>query len=355
MFGPERGESLRHDSPPVLSGNLWRQALLLVTGALVTASLLIFMTRQAAMAVPGAPVAQATLQEVSPAPAATSRSLLAAHLEELQPSTMVTAESGSRSLNRYPLSASGRTRSDADAAGPRVIEYEVRPGDTLWEIAQRYEIDEATLRNVNPDLNPAALQPGQTIRVLTVQGTLHTVQPGEAVQTIADRYRVTTGSIAEANGLSDIHTIRVGQELIVPGATVPAPATGRARSAPVAAGWMWPLSGPVTSHFGPRWGKMHSGIDIAAPTGTPVAAARAGTVAYANWDGGYGLSVIIDHGDGTLSRYAHASTILVNPGECVDRGDAVIRVGSTGFSTGPHLHFEIIAGDEALDPLAYLP
>jgi len=123
---------------------------------------------------------------------------------------------------------------------------------------------------------------------------------------------------------------------------------------PSAAGFIWPVDGPVVSGFGVRWGRMHEGIDIAATIGTPIRAAASGTVIHAGWLGGYGNLVVVDHGDGLATAYAHASAILVGVGQQVSQGDTLSLVGSTGNSTGPHLHFEVRVNGSAVDPLLYL-
>ena len=124
--------------------------------------------------------------------------------------------------------------------------------------------------------------------------------------------------------------------------------------APSAAGFIWPVNGTVTSGYGMRWGRLHEGIDIAAATGTPIWAAAAGTVIYAGWLGGYGNLVVVDHGNGLATAYAHASAILVSVGQSVAQGETVALVGSTGNSSGPHLHFEVRVNGTAVDPLLYL-
>jgi murein DD-endopeptidase MepM/ murein hydrolase activator NlpD len=123
---------------------------------------------------------------------------------------------------------------------------------------------------------------------------------------------------------------------------------------PSAAGFIWPVEGAVVSGFGMRWGRMHEGIDITAATGTPIWAAAAGTVIHAGWLGGYGNLVVVDHGDGLATAYAHASAILVAVGQQVGQGETVSLVGSTGNSSGPHLHFEVRVNGSAVDPLLYL-
>jgi murein DD-endopeptidase MepM/ murein hydrolase activator NlpD len=123
------------------------------------------------------------------------------------------------------------------------------------------------------------------------------------------------------------------------------------------AGYIWPAKGVLTSGYGWRWGRMHKGIDIAAPIGTPVVAAADGEIVYARWNsGGYGNLVDIRHPDGSVTRYAHNNRILVKEGQYVAQGQQIAEMGSTGFSTGPHTHFEIHPGGQgAVNPIAYLP
>jgi murein DD-endopeptidase MepM/ murein hydrolase activator NlpD len=123
---------------------------------------------------------------------------------------------------------------------------------------------------------------------------------------------------------------------------------------PSAAGLIWPCDGVVVSGFGMRWGRMHEGIDIGCAYGAPNRAAAAGTVIYSGWLGGYGNLVVVDHGNGLSTAYAHASSLLVSVGQRVAQGETVSLVGSTGNSSGPHLHFEVRVNGQAVDPLFYL-
>jgi len=116
----------------------------------------------------------------------------------------------------------------------------------------------------------------------------------------------------------------------------------------------WPVAGPVTSGFGSRWGRMHDGIDIGVPVGTPVHAAAAGTVIYAGWMSGYGNIVVIDHGNGLSTAYAHNSQLIVGQGASVGKGFVIALSGNTGHSTGPHVHFEVRLNGSPVDPLGYL-
>jgi murein DD-endopeptidase MepM/ murein hydrolase activator NlpD len=116
----------------------------------------------------------------------------------------------------------------------------------------------------------------------------------------------------------------------------------------------WPVSGPVTSGFGSRWGRMHEGIDIAVGEGTPVHAAASGTVIYAGWMEGYGNLVVIDHGNGLSTAYGHNSSLASSMGQSVAAGEVIAYSGSTGHSTGPHVHFEVRLNGSPVDPLGYL-
>ena len=121
-----------------------------------------------------------------------------------------------------------------------------------------------------------------------------------------------------------------------------------------AAGLVWPVHGTITSGFGPRWGRMHEGLDIAGASGTPIAAAASGTVISAGWSGGYGNLVVLDHGNGLSTAYGHMSSIAVASGQSVAQGTVLGGMGTTGSSTGVHLHFEVRVNGSPTDPLAYL-
>ncbi|BDG61824.1 peptidoglycan DD-metalloendopeptidase family protein [Caldinitratiruptor microaerophilus] len=251
----------------------------------------------------------------------------------------------------------GRAGDEAEAAPPpRLLTYTVRPGDTLWDLARRFGTDTDTLLAANPNLASERIQPGQELRVIAhVSRAVHKVQRGETLAGIARQYGVPADKVAAANGLDVQSAIVPGQELIIPGARPRIQLASRGEVRGAGGGWIWPVRGRLTSGFGPRWGSVHPGIDIGAPAGTTAVAARAGRVVEAGWDGGYGLSVVIDHGGGVKSRYGHASALLVRAGQQVEQGQPILKVGSTGFSTGPHLHFEIIVGGRQVDPRKYLP
>jgi len=125
-------------------------------------------------------------------------------------------------------------------------------------------------------------------------------------------------------------------------------------SSPSSSGLIWPVNGPVVSGFGMRWGRMHEGIDIAVPYGTPIHAAASGTVIFSGWMDGYGNFVIIDHGGGMATAYGHQSSIAAGGGQSVSQGQVIGYVGCTGHCFGPHLHFEVRINGTAVDPLGYL-
>jgi murein DD-endopeptidase MepM/ murein hydrolase activator NlpD len=151
--------------------------------------------------------------------------------------------------------------------------------------------------------------------------------------------------ISEANALAAADAGIRGQLAAAQGAT---------DSTPSSQGLIWPVSGPVTSPFGYRWGRLHAGIDIGVPYGTPIHAAASGTVVLASWTGGYGNYTCIDHGGGMATCYAHQSSYAVSSGASVSQGQVIGYVGSTGHSFGAHLHFEVRVNGNPVDPLGYL-
>jgi murein DD-endopeptidase MepM/ murein hydrolase activator NlpD len=180
----------------------------------------------------------------------------------------------------------------------------------------------------------------------------------------ADRDTLAAAESLKQSALTDAHETReeylheveslAAQSAALAAAIQSAQSGSTGSGAPSASGFIWPVNGVVVSGFGMRWGRMHEGIDIAAGSGTPIWAAAAGTVIHAGWLGGYGNLVVVDHGNGLATAYAHASAILVAVGQHVSQGETVSLVGSTGNSSGPHLHFEVRVNGVAVDPLLYL-
>ncbi len=206
----------------------------------------------------------------------------------------------------------------------------VRFGDNLVKVAQRYGLSPQEILRFNPGLEAARLVVGSQIRL---------------AQSAPGRSRMVLGlNPVGSGGLSWPEMPRFGQpQQIEPSFSN--------------SGWIWPTQGVFSSGYGWRWGRMHKGIDVANNVGTPIVAAKAGRVTAAGWsNGGYGYVVDILHDDGSLSRYGHNSRVLVSVGEVVSQGAVISLMGSTGNSTGPHLHFEIHSpGQGAMNPLQFLP
>jgi murein DD-endopeptidase MepM/ murein hydrolase activator NlpD len=189
----------------------------------------------------------------------------------------------------------------------------------------------------------------------------HTVARGETVYRIAHSYGVTPERLMEANGLSNPHDLRVGQMLVIPG-----DGFASASAFGIPDEWVmppradrqfaWPVgSGVVSSPFGMRNGVMHDGVDISAPTGTPVEAADDGVAIFTGRMNGYGNVVILQHSGGYVTVYGHNQRNLVGPGERVARGQEIAEIGVTGRASAPNLHFEVRYDKHAQNPLAYLP
>ena len=194
----------------------------------------------------------------------------------------------------------------------------------------------------------------------------HRVEPGETLYRIGLAYGVSHQTLARANGIGDADRIEVGQVLVIPEAKRPVPvrivtperARGdrpAARELPSGA-FLWPVDGGViTSAFGPRDASYHDGIDISAPAGTPVRAARDGRVLYSDVLRGYGNLVILEHDGGYATVYAHLRESRADPGDVVRQGEEIATVGETGKTSGPNLHFEIRKDNVARNPVFFLP
>ncbi len=255
---------------------------------------------------------------------------------------------------------------------PEPLEVVLGVGDSLWVLSRRYEtsIDEiAAANNISRD---ATLRVGDRLVIpgryaasdVDVGGPTPVevvVGANDTLWGIAVRYDSNVSAIMSANNLTS-DRLHVGQRLrIVPGSEVnatraaaPTPILSDAAGAPM----VWPLDGIITSRFGYRQlrvsgSNFHTGLDIDGNTGDPIVAAVAGTVTYSGWRGGYGYLVVITNGN-TDYYYAHASQLLVEEGAQVQVGQLIARVGSTGNSTGPHLHFEVRVDGEPVDPLPIL-
>ncbi|MFW6180957.1 MAG: peptidoglycan DD-metalloendopeptidase family protein, partial [Spirochaetota bacterium] len=234
----------------------------------------------------------------------------------------------------------------------RLVEYTIRRGDTLWEIAGRFGVDPDSIISANVFTNVHAIMPGDTILVPNLRGIFVHVAEGDTILKYASTYKVPPDFIMEVNNLRTSRLVP-GQKLFLPGVRFRhmerAYALGEAFSKPV--------RGRLTSRFGyrvdpfTRGRSLHTGVDIAAPAGTKVHAAQGGTVVFAGERYGYGKTVIIEHRFGYTTLYGHLGSIQVKRGQQVSGGGVIGTVGSSGRSTGPHLHFEIWLKNRKIDPL----
>ncbi|GAC1480721.1 MAG: M23 family metallopeptidase [Candidatus Dormibacteria bacterium] len=229
--------------------------------------------------------------------------------------------------------------------------YSVSAGDTVAALARQAHISVDTLAQVNHVGVVSPLQPGTTMIIPPVDGNMVSVAQGETLQDLGAAYRADVGTILSANGLSD--GSRLPAQVFIPAADTealaPPASAGLSESQHHLARFSWPAKGTITTYF---W-QYHPGIDIANVEGTPELAADAGRVVFAGW-GSYGIYVEIDHGNGFHTVYGHMSRLLVSIGDVVTPGQEIGLMGSTGRSTGPHLHFEIRYQGVPQNPLDFL-
>jgi murein DD-endopeptidase MepM/ murein hydrolase activator NlpD len=268
------------------------------------------------------------------------------------------------------------TRYGCDDISEKYCVYEVQDGDNLSSIAERFGLlhmedfeayELIVYSNQQVVVDPDAVIPGQQLIIPRGQGVLHTVLSAETLVDIADRYGVDIEVIMAENGLGDADVIGIGTELLIPNPTrLTPPSTGDGGLVPAPEivgggdssgfGFIWPASGPISSYF---TAGHPLGIDIDLYNGAnpPIGAAKGGTVSFAGGNPccSYGYYVVIDHGDGFQTLYAHLSSIAVGEGQYVESGQLIGYGGTTGYSTGDHLHFEVHYGGSIVDPLGYLP
>lgn len=240
--------------------------------------------------------------------------------------------------------------------------YVVQAGDTISSVAQKFDLNTTTILWENGLSIRSLLRIGQKIIILPTDGLSYTIKRGDTIASLAKKYKIDSQTITEFNNLED--KITIGKKIILPGAKpISAPVVYRPPqttnlptsriSAPASnTKLLWPTAARrITQYFGWR----HTGLDIAGPIGTPIYAAESGVVIKAGWNrGGYGYYIIIDHGNGLATLYGHNSKLLVSTGEQVVRGQQISQMGSTGRSTGPHLHFEVRINSRVNNPLSYI-
>lgn len=270
-----------------------------------------------------------------------------------------------------PLSSSSETK-DKETTETKINTYTVKAGDSLENIAAAYNVKVNTIAESNKLSLNSTLTEGQVLEFPSIDGVLYKIQSGETLWDLALLNKVDFNKIVEINELEAPEKLKLDQKIIIPGVDKVKPLASntttstkknsasnktlsRGGSIPTIISASLPVQGKLSSKYGPRWGRQHAGIDISAPTGTDVFASMGGKVTFSGWDnGGYGNLVIIDHGNGLQSYYAHNSKLLVEKGEYVNKGTQIADVGSTGNSTGPHSHFEIRKNGSPVNPYTYI-
>ncbi len=232
------------------------------------------------------------------------------------------------------------------AGSSQISVYIVSEGDTLSGIAEMFNVSVNTIAWAN-NIKGRIIRPGQELVILPVTGIQHTVEKGETLASIAKKYSGDAAEIAHFNELAAEVALAVGTTITIPDGEIAPPAkalgggTSPARGGTSISGYYgWPLDGGVIT----QGIHGYNAVDIGARTGTNVVASAAGTVIIAvegGWNGGYGSYVVIQHDNGTQTLYSHESRVLVSRGDRVSRGDVIGKVGSTGKSPGPHVHFEV--------------
>lgn len=252
----------------------------------------------------------------------------------------------------------------SDKPRDRVIEYTVAQGDTLSEIAIKFGVSVDTIRWENNLNRNHVLKPGQKLLILPVSGVRHKVRKGETIYSIAKKYDAEPQAMVDFpfNSFADdeVFALAVGQEIIVPEGVLDEPQPVVQRVVPQvvpntvsgSGQFMWPTVGRITQGY--AW--YHQAIDVANRESPNIVAADSGRVTVAGWpdNSGYGNRVVVDHGNGYVTLYAHLSQIYVKQGQYVNRGEPLGRMGTTGRSTGIHLHFEIRKGSTRMNPLTLL-
>lgn len=268
------------------------------------------------------------------------------------------------------------------------LEYTIQPNDSWWLIARKNDMLTLEVLAANPGATlDTKIDVGQTINLEKVTPFLTVVSTGTRTDQETVPFDVVTktdSSLASgktkitqagSDGQKDVTYTYVQKndkivsksvvdekvikepvdQVVAKGAQRTVVVASASRGSGKVSGLGWPLNSNINSYYGYRNGRQHTGIDLAGHTGDPFVAAASGKVVSAGWGGGYGNMIVIDHGNGVTTRYAHASKLLVSVGKSVSKGQTIGLVGSTGNSTGPHLHFEVIINGSTVNPLNNLP
>jgi len=236
--------------------------------------------------------------------------------------------------------------------------YKVKSGDTISGITKKFGLSNiSTLISVNDIGNVRQLAAGQKLRIPSYDGIIYTVKKGDSLDSIVKKNKIDLESLLDVNELTS-ETLTAGQQLFLPGASLDSKslktAMGDRFIMPIAAKFRW--SSPYGARIDPIAGvkSFHTGTDMACPTGTPILASMSGKVIATGENRVYGLYVIIDHGNGYQTLYAHMSKIIATKGIWVSQGTRIGLVGSTGYSTGPHLHFTVYKNGKMINPMSVL-
>ena len=247
------------------------------------------------------------------------------------------------------------TRTDA-------IIYTVQTGDIIGKIAEKFNVSANTILWENNLSWRSTIKPGLKLNILPNSGINHEVKSGDTVLAIAKKYQIEAQDIVFSNKLANAGDIKKGDLLFIPGgikpATVKSSYTSRQTitylppaSTDSGTKLLWPLnSHRITQYY--HWG--HHALDVGDKTGNPIYASESGKIERSGWNKGYGYNIVINHGNGLKTLYAHASSLLVNAGETVSRGQTIALIGSTGWSTGPHIHYEVRVNGAKQNPLNYI-
>jgi murein DD-endopeptidase MepM/ murein hydrolase activator NlpD len=256
----------------------------------------------------------------------------------------------------------------------KVAAYVVTAGDNLWSIANSHDLELDTLIGSNTFRESTVLKPGMVLRIPNQDGIFYKLKKGDTMDSLVRKYQVSLSKIKKVNPTVDVVSLKAGDEIFLPGArpeaiveAKKADTPGKKTASPAATVqnkgarlYRWPVMGKINSPFGWRRHPItkrkdfHTGLDIKANRDTVIRCARDGRVAYSGWMGGYGKVVVVEHANGQSTLYAHCNSLLVQKGEKVSVGQNIARVGTTGRTTGPHLHFEVRLGNRAENPLKYL-
>ncbi|WP_191014401.1 peptidoglycan DD-metalloendopeptidase family protein [Treponema zioleckii] len=277
---------------------------------------------------------------------------------EMRKFAMDLSNAGISSLSHNVLDEEGNILSNADLGFSDVVTfktYRVKDGETIGSIRRKFSLaNDGTLINVNKIENVRNLMAGQKLKIPSQDGILHKVGNGENLTSIATKYNVPIEEILDVNDL-ETDILAPGKELFIPGAmmdeTEYRKSLGELFACPLSGKWY--LSSPFGKRINPITGvagSNHNGIDMAISAGTKIKSTMSGDVAYVGYSNVYGNYVIINHLNGYQSLYAHMSKTLARQGQKVGQGTVIGLVGSTGMSTGPHLHFTIYKNGKAVDP-----